>query len=132
MARKSRVVGVSNFSVVFSDMIRRYGSDVYDALEESINQVAKESAAELKTAGQFKDRSGKYRKSWTWKKMKESYLRHSATVYNKDEYRLTHLLEFGHAKKNGGRTKAYEHIAPVNDKADEMVVDLFLDKMSRK
>ena len=47
----------------------------------------------------------------------------SAIVRNKTEYRLTHLLEFGHAIRRGGRkigdARAFEHIAPVAKKAEE-------------
>lgn len=42
-------------------------------------------------------------------------------TYNAKHYRLTHLLEFGHAKQNGGRTRAFPHIAEVNDWAQEEV-----------
>ena len=44
-------------------------------------------------------------------------------IENKTEYRLTHLLEFGHAIRRGGRkigdARAFEHIAPVAKKAEE-------------
>ena len=47
----------------------------------------------------------------------------SATVRNKTDYRLTHLLEYGHALVRGGRrigqTRAFEHIAPVAKHAEE-------------
>ena len=137
MARKSRVVGVSNFSPIFSDLIRQFGADVYDALEEAIDETAKEAAARLRTSPMpFDTRTGKYQKAWTWKAMKQSIISHSATVYNSTEYRRAHLLEFGHAIKRGGRkvgdAEAKPHIADVNKWADEEVFDKFLDKMSRK
>ena len=51
--------------------------------------------------------TGDYQKGWTVKKVKDSYI-----VHNKDEYQLTHLLEHGHIKRDGGRTTPSVHIRP--------------------
>ena len=32
---------------------------------------------------------------------------------------LTHLLEYGHAKQNGGRTRAFNFVAPINDTVEQ-------------
>ncbi len=56
--------------------------------------------------------TGKYAKSWSVKKTKETSNSLEVTVYSKNRYQLAHLLEFGHAKRGGGRVAGRAHIAP--------------------
>lgn len=60
---------------------------------------------------------GTYAKSWAVKNTKETSNALEVTVYSKNRYQLAHLLEFGHAKRGGGRTSAQPHIAPAEEKA---------------
>ena len=62
-------------------------------------------------------KTGAYSKSWTVKTTKETSESLELTVHSPKKYQLAHLLEKGHAKRGGGRTKAIPHIAPAEEKA---------------
>lgn len=59
--------------------------------------------------------TGKYAKSWTVKTTKETANSLEVTVHSKNRYQLAHLLEFGHAKRGGGRVAGRSHIAPAEE-----------------
>ena len=59
-----------------------------------------------------------YDKGWS-SKLEQTRLTATGIVYNKDRPGLAHLLEHGHAKRGGGRTRAFPHIAPVEEKISE-------------
>ena len=67
------------------------------------------------------ERSGKYAKSWRTKKTRESSRVLEVTVYSPSRYMLAHLLEHGHAKRNGGRTRAFPHIAPAEEVGEKQL-----------
>ena len=84
-------------------------SDMKKAVKKAGNDVRKEIQS---TAP--KD-TGAYAKSWAVKTTRESTEKLEVTVHSKNRYQLAHLLEFGHAKRGGGRTKAQPHIAPAEE-----------------
>ena len=117
-------VNPADLRSVVNDILGDYVDEVTDATDTAVTKTAAEAVSKLKNAKPGFD-DNKYSKGWT-KKIVRHRLYSEAVVYNKTEGHLTHLLEFGHAKRNGGRTRAFPHIAPVNDE----VPDIFADEFS--
>lgn len=116
-----------DFAETVQAYLAKYSAGATEVLEEAIKEVSKESVKKLKSTSP--KRKGKYGKSWA-QQVETGRLKVGAVVYaKKPEYRLTHLLEKGHAKRGGGRVDARVHIEPVNDWAQEEAIDRFIQKM---
>ena len=68
-------------------------------------------------------RTGKYAASWTVKTERETSQSLELVVHSRNRYQLAHLLEFGHAKRGGGRVAARPHIASAEQKGIEELED---------
>ena len=117
-----------NFADVIQDYLRVYDGAAVEVLTETITEVARESVKKLK-AESPKGATGDYAKNWRYQ-VERGRLRVGATVYgDKPTYSLAHLLEYGHAKRGGGRVAPIVHIAPVEEWAVDEVVDRYVTKM---
>ena len=113
----------SRLADTINGYLAEYGDDVRDAIEASSKKVAKEVVKELKQGGGFGG-TGEFNKGWA-SKTEQTRLGSGTVVYNKTAPGLAHLLEFGHVKQNGGRTRAFNFIAPINDSIEDKFVQAF-------
>lgn len=104
-----------NLGATISQILADYEEDATKTLEDVTKDVAKAGAKALKSASRTFGGTGKYAKGWT--AQKETVGRHKTlwVIWNKNQPGLPHLLEYGHAKRQGGRTPGKTHIAPVAD-----------------
>ena len=97
-------------------ILKDYGDIITDEVEKAIPKIAKDTVKELKSKSPKK--TGEYA-SGGKAEIKKGRLSTYATVYNAKKPGLPHLLEFGHAKTGGGRTRSFPHVKPAEAHAVE-------------
>ena len=100
----SKTVNPKTFAQAVNDYLEIYVENIGEDFEETSNEIGKEARDELRQTSPKK--RGQYAKGWTVSKSRKKKNYYAVRVHNKTHYQLTHLLEFGHATSNGGRTKA--------------------------
>lgn len=126
-----------NFAETVKKFLDDYETDVYSEVSEAITEVAKETAQKLKRESRAMFGGGDYAAGWT-SKVEKGRVKVAAIVYGKKPtYALAHLLEFGHVTRNGtgrtfARTPAHEHIAPINDWAQDEAVNRAVSKLEKR
>lgn len=102
---------INTAGAAIAEALAEYDQEIADATKRITDEVAKEAVDSLKKSGP--KLTGSYRKGWRKKQSYADKRTKRNTVYNETDYQLTHLLEYGHVSRNGGRVRAIQHIAPV-------------------
>lgn len=112
--------------------LEAYSEAVTEELVAAVDVVSQEVNEEIKSHVTFTPRSGKYVKAFRIKKGAESR-RGKTNVWHvaNGQHRLTHLLEKGHALRQGGRTRAYPHIQYGEDLAKKRMEELAKEAVKR-
>ena len=118
-------VKIGELADAIMEGLEEYKDLATDEMKKFVKQSGKTVKQEIEKNAP--KRTGKYKKSWAVKTTKEDANSIELTVHSRNRYQLAHLLEFGHAKRGGGRVRAIPHIAP----AEEVGVKELEDEIER-
>ena len=90
-----------------------YAETTTDGMKAAVKNAADTVKKEISATAPVG--TGKYAKSWATKTTAENSHALEITVHSRNRYQLAHLLEHGHAKRNGGRVSARPHIAAAEE-----------------
>lgn len=123
-------INIDKLAVEVMRELDLYLANTVEDVDQAVLETAKETVKELqKTSPSL---TGDYADSWAQKR--DNTIRgkwwFSRVVYSKKpDYRLTHLLEFGHAKVSGGRVSGQPHIRKAEENASVRLYAKLLQKL---
>ena len=121
-------VSIGQMADAIMDGLEEYASLATDDLKASVRKAGKTVKDEI--AATAPKNTGKYAKSWAVKTQKETSNSLELVVHSKNRYQLAHLLEFGHAKRGGGRVSGRPHIAPAEENGVQLLEHLIVEALS--
>ena len=121
-------MNITNIQEQVEELLDQYGKQCSEVVNESVHEVSKEALKKLKK--EAPKRTGLYKKGWKVKKNDDKFAANDI-LYGKEAstYAIAHLLEHGHATRNGGRTAPIPHVKNVEEWAQKALVDTVEKKL---
>ena len=106
-------VDIDNLADTIAEAVKTYTDDITDGIEKAVDETATTILSEVKSAA--RKRTGKYAAGFA-KNNQCTPGNRRYVVWNKKYFYRVHLLEKGHAKRGGGRVRAFPHMEPAERK----------------
>lgn len=111
----SRRIKADQLSAVVDGILAEYGNAVAENIDEITRSVSKAGVKAVRSAARGAvGGTGKYPSGFT-SRVETGWFSAQGTIYNQDVPGLPHLLEYGHAMRNGGRVAGRPHIKKVEE-----------------
>lgn len=122
-------VSIDDLDKEIMKSLNEYADYAADEMKKAVKDASKTVRQDIREHAPVK--TGAYAKSWTVKTQKENATTIEQTVHSRNRYQLAHLLEKGHAKRNGGRVPAKPHIKPAEEKGKKQLVEEIKHALSK-
>lgn len=119
---------IDDLADLVMDGLREYSDLADTVIKKAVRKTATSVKKEI-SENAPKD-TGTYVKSWATKKVTENSHKLEMIVHSKNRYQIAHLLEKGHAKRNGGRVNGKPHIAPTEENGADLLESLIKKELS--
>lgn len=123
----SEKVTIDGLRDAVMDGLKEYAGLAADDMKDAVKKTAKSVRKDIQDNAPV--RTGKYKKSWSVKKVSENSDSIDLIVHSRNRYQIAHLLEHGHAKRGGGRVAAKPHIAPAEQAGNKNLVNEIQQKL---
>lgn len=122
----SKTIKPDELSEAIEEYLKTYDENIVKTLKQEAKKHMSKLVKDTKATAPVGHRTKHYKDSITSKKYSEDIRSVSYVWYVRgSDYRLSHLLEKGHALRNGGRARAFHFIA--NAKAP--ILESFIRKV---
>lgn len=119
----SNTIDIDKMADVIMKGLQEYADATSEDVKKAVRKVGRSVRQDIMSGIQEQglNRTGQYKRSWTVKTTGETAHSLQLTVHSRNRYQIAHLLEKGHAKRGGGRAKAYPHIAPAEERGQKLL-----------
>ena len=118
----TKKVSIEEMAEAINSQMEEYATLAATEMKAAVKKTATSVKKEIQSNAP--EDTGAYKKSWATKTQSQGTHSISMVVYSKNRYQLAHLLEKGHALRNGGRVAARPHIAPAEENGKTLIEEL--------